>query len=118
MRCAEDGLYPGGFVLFEGSLGDFMYVVESGRLQACVEAVRSEKNKHGVVKEYAAEEFFGELALKSDDEPRSATVRITDDCVLLMLKKRDLPPGLFGSDSDIGAHPAPAPAPALPPSHP
>lgn len=72
----------------EGDTGSEMYVVESGRLQAEVNAVTS---NGGVVKEYGALEFFGELALVADEKgktmPRAATVRCTDDCVLLELKR-------------------------------
>ena len=60
-----------------------------------MELVKSPSNPDGVVKEYGANEFFGELALTSDD-PRSATVRCTDDTVLLVLSKNDLPSEVLG----------------------
>lgn len=69
------------------------------RLQACVDVVRSASNPDGVVKEYSADAFFGELAMSSDD-PRSATVRCTDDTVLLVLSKNDLPDEVFGRVDD------------------
>ena len=64
-----------------------MYVVESGRLQAEVQEVKCVDNPSGVVKEYGALEYFGELALVEVGALRSATVRCTDDCVLLELKR-------------------------------
>ena len=57
--------------------------------------MKSPSNPDGVVKEYGANEFFGELAMSSD-EPRSATVRCTDDTVLLVLSKNDLPSEVLG----------------------
>ena len=64
-----------------------------------MELVKSASNPDGVVKEYGANEFFGELAMSSD-EPRSATVRCTDDTVLLVLSKNDLPAEVLGKVDD------------------
>ena len=64
-----------------------------------MELVKSASNPDGVVKEYGANEFFGELAMSSD-EPRSATVRCTDDTVLLVLSKSDLPAEVLGKVDD------------------
>jgi CRP-like cAMP-binding protein len=102
-----DGGFPGGVVINEGDIpgdepgGPAMYVVESGRLHACKEAVRTDENSDGVVRQYGALEFFGELALQSEDTPRSATVRCIDDTVLLRLAKIDLPDELFNGSSNL-----------------
>lgn len=99
--------FPEGVVIHQGDAGEHthvMYVIESGKLQACVDIVRSLSNPDGVVKEYGAGEFFGELAIVTD-QPRSATVRCTESCVLLELNRThvlDLLPGQL--NSLISAH--------------
>ena len=88
----------GGVVISQGDEGDTMFVVETGRLQAEVDIVRSVDNPEGVVKEYSEGEFFGELALVTSDS-RGATVRCVDNCVLLSLDKSTvlaLLPGQLG----------------------
>eukprot|EP01043_Picozoa_sp_COSAG02_P017116 COSAG02_NODE_770_length_17362_cov_42.372125_2_plen_262_part_00 len=88
----DDENFPEGVVIHQGDVGDgarAMYVVESGHLQACVDVVRSVSNPDGVVKEYAAGDFFGELAIVTD-QPRSATVRCVTTTVLLELERQDV----------------------------
>jgi CPA1 family monovalent cation:H+ antiporter len=51
--------------------------------------VRSVSNPDGVVKEYSAGDFFGELAIVTD-QPRSATVRCVETTVLLELERQDV----------------------------
>jgi CRP-like cAMP-binding protein len=101
---AQHEHFPEGVVLYQGDPGDSMYVVESGKLQACVDVVRSLSNPDGVVKEYSAGDFFGELAIVTD-QPRGATIRCTETCVLLELNRAvvmDLLPGQL--NSLISAH--------------
>jgi CRP-like cAMP-binding protein len=97
--------FPEGVVIQQGEVDSHtMYVVESGKLQACVDVVRSLSNPDGVVKEYAAGDFFGELAIVTD-QPRSATVRCVETCVLLELERSDVLELLPGQLDDlIGAH--------------
>lgn len=88
----NDDNFPDGVVIHQGDHGDAshaMYVVESGHLQACVDVVRSVSNPDGVVKEYAAGDFFGELAIVTD-QARSATVRCVETTVLLELERSDV----------------------------
>jgi CRP-like cAMP-binding protein len=75
---------PGQVVIKQGDSGDEMFVVESGRLEASV--VTPEGKDIGVVKTYGGGEYFGELALMSD-ERRSATVTATDESTLLVLQR-------------------------------
>jgi CRP-like cAMP-binding protein len=75
---------PGQVIIKQGDSGDEMFVVESGRLEASV--VTPEGKNIGVVKTYGGGEYFGELALMSD-EPRSATVTATDEGTLLVLQR-------------------------------
>ncbi len=76
-----------GEVLFdEGELGDSVFVVASGE----VEAMR--RDAHGELWPIATLEtpqFFGEMSL-IDKEYRSATVRAKSDCVLLHLSAENL----------------------------
>ena len=95
----DEGEFPKGTVITQGDEGETMFVVESGRLQALVDVVKSASNPDGVVKEYSEGSYFGELALNTDDH-RSATVRCTDDTVLLVLSKLDLPEEVFGRVDD------------------
>ena len=74
----------GRVVIKQGDSGDEMFVVESGRLEASV--VTPEGKDIGVVKTYGGGEYFGELALMSD-ERRSATVTATDESTLLVLQR-------------------------------
>eukprot|EP01043_Picozoa_sp_COSAG02_P008487 COSAG02_NODE_273_length_26316_cov_13.661060_5_plen_857_part_00 len=67
----------GDVVIREGDAGDLMFIVEEGYLLAST-------RQHGMVKEYAAGSFFGELALVTD-EPRKATITAAQDSVLLGL---------------------------------
>ena len=88
----DDANFPDGVVIHQGDVGEIaqsMYVVESGHLQACVDVVRSVSNPDGVVKEYSAGDFFGELAIVTD-QPRSATVRCVETTVLLELERSDV----------------------------
>lgn len=64
-------------IVQQGEPGDAMYIVERGRCAASVENV-------GVVKEYTPGEFFGELALLTN-EPRGASVLAVGECVCLVL---------------------------------
>jgi CRP-like cAMP-binding protein len=105
--AADDENFPEGVVIHQGDVGSgaqAMYVVESGHLQACVDVVRSVSNPDGVVKEYTAGDFFGELAIVTD-QPRSATVRCVETTVLLELERKDVLELLPGQLSNlISAH--------------
>lgn len=73
--------YPAGHVLFsEGDPGDKMYVIKTGAVQV----VRG----GAIIAELSHGQFFGEMALVSD-EPRNATIKVTSDVEVLVLKKDD-----------------------------
>lgn len=73
--------YPSGHVLFsEGDPGDRMYIIKSGLVQVLRGSC--------VIADLDYGDFFGEMALVSD-EPRNATVKTASETELLVLKKDD-----------------------------
>eukprot|EP01043_Picozoa_sp_COSAG02_P018286 COSAG02_NODE_851_length_16536_cov_6.254000_1_plen_944_part_00 len=75
----------GEVVIQQGEKGTEMFVVESGRLQASV--IAPDGTDVGVVKTYSEGEYFGELALMSDD-PRAATITAMSEGTLLVLERQ------------------------------
>lgn len=78
--------FPAGKKLFaEGDAGDAMYIIKTGLVKI------SRKDDFGIEKEIAtlsANDFFGEMALISD-EPRNATAETISDCELFSIKRSD-----------------------------
>jgi len=73
-------------ILRQGELGDYMYFIAHG-------VVRVSRAEHGMSRDLAtmmAGEFFGEAALLSDRQPRSATVTAVTPCTLYKLHRDDL----------------------------
>ena len=71
-------------VVKEGTSGDEMFVIESGR----VEVYLTRGDVVLLLTELPEASFFGEMALITD-RPRSASVKAKTDCRLLALKKED-----------------------------
>ncbi len=69
-------------IVKEGSSGDEMYVIESGR----VEVYLTRADVILLLTELPEASFFGETALITD-KPRSASVKAKTDCRLLTLKR-------------------------------
>jgi len=72
-------------VFVEGSVGDAMYLIESGQ----VKVVTGMGDEERILTYLGPGDFFGEMALLLG-EPRSATVRVTIDAELWVLRKADL----------------------------
>jgi predicted acylesterase/phospholipase RssA/CRP-like cAMP-binding protein len=72
-------------VFSEGSLGDSMYLIESGQVKVSVTTGKIEK----IINYLGPGNFFGEMALLLDQR-RTATVTVTIDADLWMLRKVDL----------------------------
>jgi len=78
--------WKGQMVFWQGSPGDTMFLVHSGRVELYI------KDKNGdVVNLNCAEpgDMFGELALL-DQQPRSANAKATADTTLLVIDQNDL----------------------------
>src|SRR6516225_6819829 len=87
-RLTEKTFHPGDLVFSQGEPGVSMYVVQSGAVQIYLPS--AEKDLPPVVlKDLRTGEYFGELAL-FDDKPRSASVRVMVDTVLLELTREQL----------------------------
>jgi len=72
-------------VVEEGLPGDYMYVIRQGRVKV---AKASEDGREKIMQFMEAGDFFGEMALLSND-PRSASVKTLEPTVLLALSRRD-----------------------------
>lgn len=70
----------GETIVREGERTTEFYIVAEGELSVCTEAARGE------IARLSAGDFFGEMALLTG-EPRNATVRAVDDCVLYVIDK-------------------------------
>ncbi|MGH7902677.1 MAG: cyclic nucleotide-binding domain-containing protein [Candidatus Dormibacteraceae bacterium] len=76
----------GTVVIRQGDPGDALYVIEEGRCEVAVE----EAPGHTITVAFLGSgDFFGEMALVSED-PRSASVRALEDCRLLVLDRQTL----------------------------
>jgi len=76
----------GDEIIRQGEKGDTFYIIESGQAEVWVaEEFEEEPEKR---RELGPNDSFGEYALLADD-PRSATVRMIEDGVLLALEKQD-----------------------------
>jgi len=75
----------GDFVFKQGDIGDFFYVIRTGK----VDVIR--KFKDNIEQSVAVlydDNFFGEMALLSDN-PRNASIKCLEDCEFLVFNKND-----------------------------
>lgn len=79
--------YEEGEILFEGGdTGDHAYIVISGKVEIYRKLNREKEIK---IATFKAGDCFGEMSL-FDGEPRSASARILEPCVLSIYSKDDL----------------------------
>ena len=86
-QLKEVHLEQGEVVFVEESLGDSMYLIESGQVKVSVSAGDKEREK--IINFLGPGNFFGEMALLLNQR-RSATVTVTIDADLWMLRKADM----------------------------
>lgn len=78
--------YPARTTVFEeGSIGEYMYVLQEGEVKV---SKISDDGREKVLEVLGPGAFFGEMALL-DREPRSASIKANTDCVLLALSRTD-----------------------------
>ena len=78
--------YQSGTTLFsEGNLGDAFYVIYKGSVQV---QRRNPFHEQSQIANLTAGTCFGEMAIL-DDSPRSATIIITEESILLRFSKRE-----------------------------
>ena len=83
----------GDTIIKEGDPGDKFYLIESGHAEALK---KDDKGNESKVFEYSDNDYFGELALLSND-PRQASVRVTSDSMVVASMDRDSFNRLLGS---------------------
>jgi CRP-like cAMP-binding protein len=78
--------YPkNSIIVEEGLMGDYMYVIRSGRVKV---TKASDDGREKIMDLLEAGAFFGEMALL-DHSPRSASVRALEPSLLAALSRRD-----------------------------
>ena len=81
-----DRRFPKGATIFEeGVGGDYMYVIQEGQVKV---SKVSDDGREKILEMLSQGDFFGEMALL-DREPRSASVKTTQACMLLALSRND-----------------------------
>ena len=86
-RCLNEQHYTlGEHVFAEGDVGDEMYIVAEGEIEIVIEVENAEPLLLATV---LPGSYFGEMAVL-DNEPRSATARVSKDARLLTLKGEQL----------------------------
>ena len=89
-RCVR--FAPGEAVVLEGDEGHAMFQVVNGAVEVLK---RMEDGSAKVVAQLGVDAIFGEMSVFNQD-PRSATVRAREECVLLEVEREDLRPLLEG----------------------
>jgi putative ABC transport system ATP-binding protein len=85
---------PGQVVIRQGDPGELFYIIRSG----AVDVVVDDGGEKRTVARLVDGQFFGELALKTD-EPRNATIIARSPCVFYTLGKKDFKDALAGKKS-------------------
>lgn len=81
----------GEFVFHEGSPGDALYLILSGKVRISREVAGMGEEALAILQ---AGETFGEMSI-IDGSPRSADARVHESCQLLVIKKADMEDLLF-----------------------
>jgi len=86
-RLQQVHMEQGEVVFTEQSLGDSMYLIESGQVKVSIHTGENQQEK--IINYLGPGNFFGEMALLLDQR-RTATVTVTIDADLWMLRKADM----------------------------
>ncbi len=79
----EKRFKKGSAIFSQGDEGDALYIVESGRIKA---AIKDDQGREKVLGVFSEGDYFGEMALLSD-QPRTATMTVVGDAEVFMLPK-------------------------------
>jgi CRP/FNR family transcriptional regulator, cyclic AMP receptor protein len=83
-RIFEQSVKKDSILFMEGTSGEFLYIIMSGR----VEIIKKIKdNEEMILATMGANEIIGEMSL-IDSEPRTATARTSEDSVLIVITKQ------------------------------
>ncbi len=85
--CEQRSYRRGELVFSEGSTGDELYIVKSGKV--AIQMMGRGHNPATVIHVVEPNQIFGELAL-IDRESRAAGAKAITDCVILILPREDL----------------------------
>jgi CRP/FNR family transcriptional regulator, cyclic AMP receptor protein len=80
----EKDYHKGMYLFFEGNPGGILYLVKSGG----IEIVKKKGNQEIKLTELGPGDFVGEMSL-IDDEPRSASAKMTEDSILMVVTKKN-----------------------------
>jgi CRP/FNR family cyclic AMP-dependent transcriptional regulator len=84
-RVFEQSVKKDSILFMEGTRGEFLYIIISGR----VEIIKKTKdNEEMILATMGANEIIGEMSL-IDSEPRTATARTSEDSVLIVITKQN-----------------------------
>jgi CRP/FNR family cyclic AMP-dependent transcriptional regulator len=89
-------LHTGGILFEAGSVGNEMYIIESGRIKV----YRDSDDDEISFAEFGSGDAFGEMSL-IDEYPRSASAAALEDCRLLSLTRSDFTK-ILESDPAVG----------------
>jgi CRP/FNR family transcriptional regulator, cyclic AMP receptor protein len=79
----ERAFKAGSTLFLEGMKGDLFYIVKTGQ----VEILKKKDGEEVHIASLGPGQFVGEMSI-IDDEPRSATAKITEDSVLLIVTRK------------------------------
>src|SRR5437016_2087417 len=83
-KLLEEKRFRKGSVIFaQGDEGDSLYIMACGRAKV---AIKDEDGREKILSVFGEGDYFGEMALLSD-QPRSATVTVVGDAAVLRLPK-------------------------------
>lgn len=94
--ASEESFKLGDFVFREGSPGDALYLLLTGKVRISREVAGMGEEALAIL---APGDYFGEMSI-IDGAPRSADARVHERCGLLVIKKADMEDLLF-LDKDL-----------------